>query len=364
MDNIEWLSDEDLRILDESSDLFSGWDLPLTVPDTAGVGSSSGSSSQGFPAGQGSSVAAPPPMISNGDGYRQFQPKGSKEGPKNKIKLTPEPNPDPASKYKYAESEVLSEYISREVVPDVDFSVLSTVRFDMSLAPLDKRDYEREIAEEAFFLLRLHHQRLEYTLKFFGWDVEVPYEVLLAQVRAAVQGLDMAQAYKLRVLVRQAGELAVEASAVPARRNLYSGLTRDDPGPEYVVFLDREASMVGPYTSFKTTHRPVYTAARARSLVAPGPNAPLHQEVLMYNPRNEVTEGSITNIAVYREGRWVTPPLGVGCLCGVVRHHLLAKKVVQERTVARKSLVDGEPILVFNGVMGVCRGVLRLQGPV
>lgn len=265
--------------------------------------------------------------------------------------------------FKYPETQELSQFISTEVIPNVPFNILSTIRYDPSL--ISEEDYRKSAAEgeipaDCFFLLKLHHQRLQYTADFFHWNIVVPYDHLLKELRLALQSLDPLRSYKMRVLVSKEGDMTVEASEVPLRSNLFSGLSRhvESDDPHYTVYLDKDSIMVGPFTSFKTTHREVYNQSRTRTLKA---NDPKYQEVLLYNPRDELTEGSITNIALFRDGGWKTPPLGVGCLCGVMRHHLLAKKVLQEATIYKKSLKSGEPILIFNGIMGVCRGTLKLE---
>lgn len=265
--------------------------------------------------------------------------------------------------FKYAESQELSQFISAEMLPNVSFNLISAIRYDKSLVSEEEFSSSQssggEIPEECFFLLKLHQQRLQYGIDFFQWTTELSYDHLLRELRLALRSLDPLRPYKIRTLVSEGGDLTVEATEVPPRGNLFSGLTRqpevDDP--QYTVYLDTESIMVGPFTSFKTTKRDVYTQARERILKNDGPE---HQEVLLYNPRDELTEGSITNIALFRDGGWKTPPLGVGCLCGVVRHHLLSKKVLQEATIYRKSVQDGESILLFNGVMGVCRGTVKL----
>lgn len=204
---------------------------------------------------------------------------------------------------------------------------------------------------------------------------------------------DWSKPYKFRALVSSTGSLKIEVSPTIPRANLFSGLKRvQEPHLGdiiYDVVLDTQSTVVSPFTSFKTTKRDVYNRARQTNLrpplgnsTDPGPSifadspvaleeknknkfyplsSPSYQEVLLYNTREEITEGSITSVAFFRDGKWKTPPLGTGCLCGIVRHHLLTKMMIQEGIISKKSLVDGEPVLLFNGVQGVFRGVLRLR---
>ena len=273
-------------------------------------------------------------------------------------------NSNPVPAFKYERSKELSGFISTEVIPDVAFEILSTIRYEPTLAGTGAlqaaRDAGEDVPDACFFLLPAHYQRLQYAIDFFHWDVELPYDHFVGELRAALRVLDQSKSYKLRALVSKNGEFTVEATEVAPRKNLFSGLlrTQEADDPQYTVYVDSESIMIGPFTSFKTTNRAVYSKSRERSLRADGPEL---QEVLLYNPRDEITEGSITNIALFRDGGWKTPPLGVGCLCGVTRNHLLSTKIVQEATIDRKSLQHGEPVLIFNGIIGVCRGTLVLE---
>ena len=80
--------------------------------------------------------------------------------------------------------------------------------------------------------------------------------------------------------------------------------------PKWTLRLDKAPTQISPFTSLKTTHRPVYDTARSRALPT-NPSAPAFTEVMLYNSCNELTEGTTTSLYFYRGGRWVTPPVGV-----------------------------------------------------
>lgn len=113
----------------------------------------------------------------------------------------------------------------------------------------------------------------------------------------------------------------------------------------------------------KTTNRKPYDDARARvglpPLGAPHPHdTPNHpDDVLLFNASGAIMESSICNVAFYRGGRWLTPPLTVGCIPGVFRRWLLENGRIHEadeRSLLIDIIEDNEWVLVFNGVMG-CR---------
>jgi 4-amino-4-deoxychorismate lyase len=175
---------------------------------------------------------------------------------------------------------------------------------------------------------------------------------------------------KIRVVLESNGTLTATA-------NLIRPLSHDDPFhlarivpetihplsnvPELRISLDTEPTTSSLFTSTKTTYRPHYDAARKRANIPPlGFHAvpPQSDEVLLYNEKDEITETSIRNIAFFREGRWVTPPLSTGCLSGVVRRRLLEEGLILEsndkRELTKHSVEHNEPILTFNAVEG-CR---------
>lgn len=82
------------------------------------------------------------------------------------------------------------------------------------------------------------------------------------------------------------------------------------PPPEYHLRLDTQPTPTSSFTSLKTTVREQYDAARSRALPVNPAGAP-YAEVILYNSTDELTEGTLTTIYVFRGGRWVTPPVGV-----------------------------------------------------
>lgn len=302
----------------------------------------------------------------------------------------------------------LSDYIANEICSDSDeFQLASAIRYDPNLyykdylekntrlskididnvitgvqgnypetlpeIKLAQQDLENIITnksivpEQCFFLLPLHQKRLQFAADFFNWDVELTKETLKQELQNAILNVDWKIPYKIRTLIDKDGKLSLEVSPAGVRYDLFSGLKRvqlPPLDPIYQVYLDKQSVMVGPFTSFKTTKRDIYNKSRERSLKTTSPDGvppPALQEVLLFNTRDEITEGSITNIALFRDGGWKTPPLGTGCLCGVARHHLLTKQIIQEAIISKKSLQNGEPVLLFNGIQGVVRGVLVLE---
>lgn len=216
-------------------------------------------------------------------------------------------------------------------------------------------------------MLVYHRDRMLEASQHFGWDNvakkladgESLSETLLEKVQTYQKETGTEDGpLKVRVLFDRAANLSIEISPVPAvpLSTLYppsleppkppspphpantfkpspltggalslghtDSLPASLPAPEaptWILKLDPLATPITPFTSLKTTHREHYTASRSRTLPSTPPAAtptaaadgPANYEVLLHNPCDELTEGSMTSLYLYRGGRWVTPPVGV-----------------------------------------------------
>jgi para-aminobenzoate synthetase / 4-amino-4-deoxychorismate lyase len=189
--------------------------------------------------------------------------------------------------------------------------------------------------EEGYFLLEAHLERLVGSARHLGGEAEE------AALRAALDrfALTLARPSRVRLLVDLDGNPMLEAAPLPEAlgRPLRIGLA---PGP-----IDTDS----PWLYHKTTRREAYDAALAAR--------PDCDEVLLWNARGEVTEGTRSNLVVEMpEGR-VTPPVSSGLLPGTMRRSLLASGEVRERVVRIEDLA-GRRLTLVNSVRGLEDAVL------
>ncbi|KAK6464450.1 putative 4-amino-4-deoxychorismate lyase [Scheffersomyces coipomensis] len=303
--------------------------------------------------------------------------KKAKASPKKTSKSKRnEPKPPPTPEVIRMAEKVTKIYPDIHFPPQLpdDFELLSTIRYDPKLTMLQPMAYS-EIVIDNFFLLQDHIDRLKYTIEFFQHiyddlpdkEFEITGEFLCQQLITAIQLSEkpVFLALKIRLLMKLTGEVRIEVHDTPYRGNLLDGIgvqilegNLDLPSLEdnvvWDVYIDKTFTLISAFTSFKTTTRQVYTEARQRTL----PGLRSTEEVLMYNPQSNLTEGSITNIAIkdLKTGHWVTPLLSSGCLCGVMRSFLLRKGFIRERLIKLNEITIGQEILLFNGIMGVVKG--------
>jgi len=113
-----------------------------------------------------------------------------------------------------------------------------------------------------------------------------------------------------------------------------------------VAIAPERLSSCDPWLGVKSTNREVYD--RARAGLVPGVD-----EMLFLNERDEVCEGTITNLfVVMADGARVTPPLACGLLPGVLRAQMLTEGWV-ERVVSLDDLRAARAVHVGNALRGV-----------
>jgi para-aminobenzoate synthetase/4-amino-4-deoxychorismate lyase len=181
----------------------------------------------------------------------------------------------------------------------------------------------------AVALLERHLERLARSAAHFGFRCDIGAARRAVVERAAA----MKEPACLRLLVSSTGARELETRPLPrgAPRRLRIAAVRVDSND--------------PLLRHKTTRRGLYERARE--------GCGADDDVILVNERDEATETTIANIAVCRNGRWITPPVSSGLLGGVRRSELLAAGTIAECAVEASTLVPGETVRCFNALRGI-----------
>jgi len=106
-------------------------------------------------------------------------------------------------------------------------------------------------------------------------------------------------------------------------------------------------SSADPWLGVKTTERALYDAARADM-----PDG--IDELIFLNERNELCEGTITNLFVDPgTGVLLTPPLSSGVLPGILREELIDSGRAREATLTQADLCAPASVFVGNSLRGL-----------
>ncbi|RYN80598.1 hypothetical protein AA0120_g10460 [Alternaria tenuissima] len=241
-----------------------------------------------------------------------------------------------------------------------EFQLFTSLRYDPLLLRSDEnsRTILNFVTPSPFYMLAYHRDRMVEAAQHFDFfevekrlkDGTALHDELSRQVQEEIRKTGKDEAMKLRLLFDKAANLTVEFTPIPAvpLSTLYppsldppnSG-TQQHPAdtfkpspltggslnlgpsdtlpaatstppapPEWKIKLDTEPTPSSPFTLLKTTKREMYDQSRQRAL-PDNPAGPAYREVMLYNEVNELTEGTLTSLYLFRGGRWVTPPVGV-----------------------------------------------------
>lgn len=147
-------------------------------------------------------------------------------------------------------------------------------------------------------------------------------------------GLPRGQVLRARLAVDQAGALSLTHAAQPPNPTLWR-----------VVISDQRLDAGDPWLGIKSSHRPVYDAARAAL-------PPDIEEAILLNRAGVPCEGTITSLFLDRGGVLLTPPLSAGLLPGVLRASLIAAGRAREHSLTMDDLRGGG-IIMGNALRGL-----------
>ncbi|TQV78002.1 aminodeoxychorismate synthase component I [Denitrobaculum tricleocarpae] len=192
--------------------------------------------------------------------------------------------------------------------------------------------------ESGYHLLDYHLERLEDSARYFGFrhDAEAVERALKETARPLTDGR-----YRVRLLLDRQGDISITSTALaPPDR---------DATFRFVISEHRIDSR-DPFFRHKTTRRQLYDREYARWHEATGCD-----EVLFLNERDELAEGSRTNVFLEHDGMLVTPPLSSGALPGTLRRALIEDepRVATEAVLTLKDLKGAMRVLFGNSVRGL-----------
>ncbi|KAI5856991.1 aminotransferase [Tricharina praecox] len=260
-----------------------------------------------------------------------------------------------------------------------NFSIFTTLRYDPLLLSSTANTSASSLPHPTpFYLLSHHRDRMLQAAENFSYPSSATslLQSLSAFARRLQDAVDAEGegALRAKAILTRTGELTVELGPTPvvSLSQLYPEALPLPPLPagredmDWTVVLDQEETEPSEFTTFKTTVRGMYDHARMRVGIQ---GFAERREVLLWNPRGEVMEGSLTSVYVYvkREGegegegagagwRWVTPVLGSGGQKGTTRRWALERGLAEEEVVMKEDVKPGDWVVLSNGLRGAWGG--------
>ncbi|MCX7819006.1 MAG: bifunctional chorismate-binding protein/class IV aminotransferase [Kiritimatiellae bacterium] len=184
--------------------------------------------------------------------------------------------------------------------------------------------------------LRAHLARLRASAEYFERRFDP------AGVRSSLARAVHGAATPLRVRLRLDPQGRASVQAEPLRNG---------PAVRIVGLARTPVRSDDPFLHHKTTHREVYERARRER--------PECDDAILVNERGEITESTIANVVVRRNGEWLTPDARCGLLRGILREVLLAQERIREAVLRPADLRTAEQIWLINSVRGWMPARLR-----
>ncbi len=186
-----------------------------------------------------------------------------------------------------------------------------------------------------FIFLDEHLARLRDSAEYFG----MPFDnsATLAALEAAAQDFTAGNEYRIRLRVGNDGvpqtETTVLGPIVPS---------------DFIRIAEDTTDSSDRFLYHKTTFRDLYNRYRVRA------EKEQIAEYIFLNERNEITEGSITNIFIEKDGVLFTPPISAGILNGIYRQHVLATaKNAREKILNADDVRHADAVYICNSVRGL-----------
>ncbi|KAI9303689.1 aminotransferase [Cunninghamella echinulata] len=210
------------------------------------------------------------------------------------------------------------------------FSLLETILYDPT---------------EGFYLLEGHLKRLTKATEEFKSFPKPNIETITQQLNANLS--DTPQ--RVRLLYNSEGKIKIEYTPLLTINSIDTlDQVTHDMQPILKVALDTQPTDTKTkFVLHKTTHRSIYNDARERVHAGANNNNDSIFDVILWNKNHQVTETSISNIAIgtmTHDGtfEWKTPSLDCGLLPGVFRQHLLNKGQLIESKITTDDLIKSQ----------------------
>ncbi len=186
------------------------------------------------------------------------------------------------------------------------------------------------------FLLDQHLDRMEDAcIKF---DFEFNRFKLLEKLNTFVKNIKEDDEYKIRIFIDINGNITIDGKKIKKTKYYFKAMVSDEATDSSNIFF-----------RYKTTKREFYD----RKLKKAKENG--FDEVIFFNEKGELTEGATSNIFVFKNGIFYTPPVCCGLLNGTLRQVLLETEPekYKEKILYKQDLQNADGIFLCNSVRGL-----------
>lgn len=198
------------------------------------------------------------------------------------------------------------------------FEIFETMRFENGTIKFFKDHLTRMEEAANFFLFRFNKKKAR--------------RIILSSIAI----FDPYVPRKIRIALSKWGQMKMDVSDV-----------KEQPQNVSIIISENRINSDDKFRHFKTTNRKLYDDEYA-AFCEKG-----FYEVVYFNERNELAEGSRTNIFFKKNEHWFTPSLKSGALPGIYRKHFIESHPgIIENSLNLTDLREADEIILTNTVRG------------
>jgi para-aminobenzoate synthetase/4-amino-4-deoxychorismate lyase len=231
---------------------------------------------------------------------------------------------DSDAKKEYEECKLKSKFLTESYI---DFQLIETMCWSYL---------------EGFFLLDYHLKRLGDSARYFGFSFK--RETIIKQLNRKVDFFNKSNRYRLRLLLYRDGRVKIETRILTE----LNGVVR-------ITFSKNRTNSADNFLFHKTTRRKLYNDEYKKY------SQEGFYDVIFLNEKNQITEGTISNVFIKKNGIFYTPPLNCGLLEGTFRKFLFRNKkfLIKEKILYKDDIIEADKIYLTNAVRGMVEARLK-----
>ena len=184
--------------------------------------------------------------------------------------------------------------------------------------------------------LDAHMQRLQRAADAFS--IPLPAQTIYGELRTIHTRIRTPEKHKVRLTVDLAGNYRITTKALTSVPHTF----------RRVCFSPYRVDSSNIFFYHKTTERHLYESEYARAAAAG------YHEILFLNEKDELTEGSRSNLFLRLEDGYCTPRIPAGLLPGIYRQQVLHRcPGIQEKDITLDDVRRATRLYVCNAVTGL-----------
>ena len=209
---------------------------------------------------------------------------------------------------------------------------------------------------KGYWLLDEHLERLEQSAFYFCFDFarEDILEVLNGLIG---DGNFDEQCVRVRLTLQKDGgiESTFQVCTAPVQRSLSEKPAILHDELPCIHLSEQKIDSTSPWFFHKTSKRKLFQDefARAGKLGL--------FDIVFLNEKQELTEGCISNLILFLDGKYYTPPVSSGLLSGTMRTHLLSDSSIKlhKKVLSINDLYRAEALFCCNSVRGLVQVIIK-----